>query len=389
MKLNYDSVLDPCLSALTGEYLFEETRRKIKESGKKIHDLSVGDVTLPIAITAAEAISRAAAELTHEATFRGYPPVNGYAFLREAIAREYLFLGASIGSDEIIITHGAKEALYLISSILSNLPAVLPRASYPVYRELSLLKNRKIIYCDRPQEVVERSLIFICSPDNPTGMVKTVSELKAIVTFARASGSLIIFDAAYSAFVGEGKIKSIFEIDGAADCAIEIGSFSKSSGFTGVRCGWLVIPVEKIRSSAVRLLSVCSNGVSYLSQRAALASLGDEGKKAQREMIAHYLENARIIRGSLCLCGARFSGGEDSPYIFLTLPSGVSGRAFFDYMLKNYSLAVTPGEGFGEGGKGKARLSCFCSREDAVYAAQTIPKALTDLSNIDKSAILV
>ena len=321
----------------------------------------------------------------------GYGDTQGLLELREAISERYSSLGARIGADEIFISDGAKSDLGNIFELFGDVTALICEPTYPVYADAALMSRKriKILPCGAessflpsPDELErEPYVIFLCSPNNPTGTVLDKNSLKKWVDFALFSGSVIIFDAAYESFISGGELpRSIYEIDGAENCAIEVCSLSKMAGFTGVRCGWTVVPRAcksggaSLHSLWARRQSTKFNGASYISQIGALAALSDEGKRQNAENIAYYMENARLLGEFLEGRGIEYFGGAHAPYLWLKCPRGMDSWGFFDHLLKNAGVVGTPGAGFGASGEGFFRFSSFAHREDILEAIERMGK---------------
>lgn len=379
-------------------YLFIEIAKRVKAFSQAHPDadiirMGIGDVTLPIAPAAVEAMKKAADEMGVKETFRGYEDSGaGYDFLKEAVAKYYKSFGADVKADEIRINDGAKADCGNIVDIFGDDNVVMiTDPAYPVYVDTNLMNGRKIIYADSteengfaamPDDSVHADIIYLCSPNNPTGSVYTKEQLKKWVDYANKSSSVIIFDAAYEAFISEPELpRSIFQIEGARTCAIEMCSLSKTAGFTGMRCGYTVIPEElKVTASDgsdVYLAQLWGrrqgskfNGVSYPVQRAAEAIFTEEGQKQIKVNIDYYRENARIIASTLDEMGIYYTGGKNSPYIWLKCPGGLGSWEFFDKLLEEANVVGTPGEGFGKNGEGYFRLTAFGDRERTKQAMQ-------------------
>lgn len=374
-------------------YLFSEVAKRVaayksENPAAEVVSLGIGDVTLPLAQTVVKAMKNASEEMGRPEAFRGYAPEYGYDFLREAISGYYLKNGVKITPDEIYVSDGAKSDVGNILDILGDNTVVIPDPVYPVYLDSNLMSGHKVrfIYGNvengflpMPEGLEGESfVIYLCSPNNPTGAVYDREGLKAWVDFANKTGSLIIFDAAYEAFINGDYPHSIYELEGARQCAVEICSFSKTAGFTGVRCAWSVFPDEltvngkKLSSLWARRQATKFNGVSYVVQRAAEAALSDEGLGQCRAAIAYYMENAAVISQVLKEKSIRFTGGISSPYLWLECPNGADSWEFFDYLLKNAQIVGTPGSGFGKSGEGFFRLTSFSSRENTLIAANRL-----------------
>lgn len=358
--------------------------------------LSIGDVTRPLPPVVVEAMVRAAEEMGNAGTFRGYGPEQGYDFLRQEVALYYASFGVRVGVDEILISDGAKSDLGNILDIFGeDNVALVPDPVYPVYVDTNLMVGRRIIYLQgneengflpMPHEDMVGDIIYLCSPNNPTGAVYNRAQLKEWVDFANKNDAVILFDAAYEAFVSEGDLpRSVFEIEGARTCAIEFCSLSKTAGFTGTRCGYTVVPDELVRGGVqlrrmwLRRQTTKFNGVSYPVQRAAAAALTAEGVEACRENIAYYKENARMIADMLTRRGIVFTGGKNSPYIWMKCPGGMRSWEFFDMVLERANVVGTPGAGFGENGEGWFRLTAFGDRDRTATAVERLEKLLTEL----------
>ncbi len=379
---------------LKDSYLFSTVAKKIKEfqsanPGVKVYRLGIGDVTLPLVPAVIEAMHKAVDEMGRKETFRGYGPEQGHDFLRDAIANYYADKKVKISSDEIFISDGAKSDLGNILDILDPSDKVLiPDPVYPAYVDTNIMAGRKIdtalgnqanSFKPMPDENYKADIIYICSPNNPTGSVYNYEEFKAWVDYANRQKALIIFDCAYEAFVGDESLPtSIFQIEGARTCAIEFCSFSKTAGFTGTRCGYTVVPQElvfdgvKVNSLWNRRQCTKFNGVPYIVQRGAEAVFSKEGNRQIRENIAYYKENARIIHEALEKKGIWHIGGVNSPYIWLQCPDGMTSWEYFDHLLTKAHVVGTPGAGFGEMGEGYFRLTAFGDRETTQEAVKRI-----------------
>lgn len=377
---------------LKESYLFKTIASKVRAYQEAHPDasiirLGIGDVTRPLPSAVVAAMERASAEMGVAETFRGYDDGGvGYDFLRDAIAGYYTSRGTKISADDIIVSDGAKSDIANILDLFSEEAVVLiPDPVYPVYVDTNTMAGRKIVYlkgseengfCPLPDPEIRADLIYLCSPNNPTGAVYSREQLQKWVDYAHSIGAIILFDAAYEAFITDSALpRSIFEIEGAEECAIEFCSFSKLAGFTGVRCGWTLMS-RKLMADGVCLFDLWRrrqttkfNGVSYITQRGAEAVFSPEGMAQVRENIAYYQENARIISGALDRLGIRYTGGDHSPYIWLQCPGGMGSWEFFDLLLERANLVGTPGAGFGENGEGFFRLTAFGSRENVLTAA--------------------
>lgn len=389
---------------LKENYLFIDIAKRLnayreKNPDKKLIRMGIGDVTRPLAPVVVEAMKKAADEMGRAETFRGYEDSGkGYEFLREAVSGYYKnSIGADVSPDEILISDGAKSDCGNIVDIFSSKNTILiTDPAYPVYVDSNTMSGKEIIYASSneengfaamPDESVDCDIIYLCSPNNPTGSVYTKEQLKVWVDYAIKKNAIIIFDSAYEAFIRDKSlVRSIFTVEGARKCAIEICSLSKTAGFTGTRCGYTVIPkeLEAVTESGekVNVAKIWSrrqgskfNGVSYPVQRAAEAVFTDEGQKQTRADIDYYMENARIMSETCEELGIKYTGGRNSPYIWLKCPRGMGSWEFFDYLLNEIQVVGTPGEGFGPNGKGWFRLTAFGTKENTVEAMNRL-KAL-------------
>ena len=384
---------------LKDSYLFSTIAKKVAEfqknnPDKSIIKLGIGDVTKPIVSAVTEAMHKAVDEIGTKDGFRGYGPEQGYDFLKNAII-ENDFNGLGIESDEIFVSDGAKCDCGNIVDIMGlNNKIAITDPVYPVYEDTNIMAGRKenIVYLpvsaennfvpELPKEKVD--IIYLCFPNNPTGTVLKKDELKVFVDYAKENDALILFDAAYEAFIVEDDVPhSIYEIEGAKDVAIEFRSFSKTAGFTGVRCAYAVVPKtvfgytktgEKVSLNKLwnRRMTTKFNGVSYVVQRAAEATYSEEGKKQIRENIKYYLDNAKIIKEGLKEAGFTVYGGKNSPYIWLKVPNGMTSWEFFDYLLEKACVVGTPGSGFGKCGEGYFRITAFGTKENSIEAINRI-----------------
>lgn len=383
---------------LEDSYLFSTIAKKVNEYSKNnpkadIIRLGIGDVTLPLVPVVVEAIQKAAAETGKQETFKGYGPEQGYAFLREAVQKYYLKKGVNIEADEIFISDGAKSDLGNILDIFDKDNTVLiPDPVYPVYVDTNVMAGRKIIFADAnesngflplPDENIKCDIIYICSPNNPTGAVYTKEGLKAWVDYALKNDAVILFDAAYECFIKSEELPgSIFQIPGAESCAIEFCSLSKTAGFTGTRCGYTVVPKKLSRQGVLlnklwlRRQTTKFNGVPYIVQKAAEAVFSDEGFSLIKENINYYAENASIISSTMDKKGIWYTGGKHSPYIWLKCPGDMKSWEFFDFLLNKAALVGTPGCGFGKNGEGYFRLTSFGNKERTIEAMERFSSLL-------------
>lgn len=393
---------------LPGSYLFSDIGKKVKafseaNPDKKIIRLGIGDVTLPLAPAVIEALHKATDEMGIKETFKGYAPDLGYEFLRTAIAEnDYRTRGVTLAVDEIFISDGAKSDSGNIQEIfaLDNKIAVCDPV-YPVYVDSNAMAGRTgeylpdlgrwsdVIYMPCTEETnfapelpkEEPDIIYLCFPNNPTGSALTKPELQKWVDYANKTGAVIIYDAAYEAYISEEDVPhTIYECDGAKTCAIELRSFSKNAGFTGTRLAFTVIPKE-LKCGDVMLNSLWArrhgtkfNGTPYIVQAAGVAVYTEEGRKQTREQIAYYMNNAKVIREGLSLAGYQVSGGVNAPYIWLKTPGEMTSWEFFDYLLKEANVVGTPGSGFGPHGEGYFRLTAFGTYENTLEAIERIKK---------------
>ncbi len=394
---------------LPGSYLFSDIAKKVKayqesHPDKRLIRLGIGDVTRPLPQASIEAMHRAVDEMANKSTFHGYGPEQGYDFLIDTIIKnDFEPRGIELSSSEVFISDGAKSDTGNIGDILGldNKVAVTDPV-YPVYVDSNVMGGRAgqlngkqwndITYmpCTAENNFIPSipsnriDVIYLCYPNNPTGTTLTKAELKKWVDYALSHDALILFDAAYEAYIREDDIPhSIFEIEGAKRCAIEFRSFSKTAGFTGVRCGYTVIPKEVTATTATgervalnalwnRRQCTKFNGTSYITQRGAEAIYSKEGKQQVRETIDYYMENARIMREGLTDAGIQVFGGKNAPYLWVKTPEGFTSWQFFDHLLNEANIVSTPGVGFGPSGEGYLRLTAFGQREDCIEAIQRI-----------------
>ncbi len=377
---------------LEQSYLFSTVAKKVNDfaknnPGKKVIRLGIGDVTLPLCKAVIEAMHKAVDEMGVQETFRGYGPEQGYDFLRDAVKGYYKTHNVELEEDEIFISDGAKSDVGNILDLFSKDNTVLvPDPVYPVYVDTNIMAGRKVIFADAnaengflpmPDEKVKADIIYICSPNNPTGAVYNKEQLKKWVDYALKINAIILFDAAYECFISDETLpKSIYEIENAKKCAIEFCSLSKTAGFTGTRCGYTIVPKEldKLNKFWLRRQTTKFNGVPYIVQRGAEAVFSKQGQKEIRENINYYKENAKLISQTLKECGIWHVGGEHSPYIWLKCPDNMTSWEFFDYLLENIQVVGTPGSGFGKNGEGFFRLTSFGSKENTKEAMERFKK---------------
>ena len=408
--------VNPYIAQMPAGYLFSEIAARVsnyesKNPGKSLIRMGIGDVTRPLSPSIVKAFSQAALGMGTEAGFHGYGPDGGYLFLREAIIKnDYQARGICLDPDEVFVSDGAKSDSSSIQELFSNdaLIAVTDPV-YPVYVDSNAMAGRLGVYENGswsrlvtmkvthdnhfvpqlPQKRVD--VLYLCLPNNPTGTVLNRAQLKTIVDWARENETLIIYDAAYKAFISNDEIpSSIYEVEGAREVAIECCSFSKTAGFTGTRCAYTVIPKElkgrmpngeKVSLNALwkRRTGSKFNGVSYPVQVAAAATYTEEGKKEIRETIDYYRANARVLLNAFSGTVCDPVGGVHAPYVWLKTPKGMSGWDFFDFLLRTVQVVGTPGEGFGEGGNGCFRLTAFSTLEKTKEAAQRVKDAMSRL----------
>ena len=380
---------------LEQSYLFSTIAKKVNEfvannPDKKVIRLGIGDVTRPLCKAVIDAMHKAVDEMGVQATFRGYGPEQGYDFLRLAVQNYYKKHNVSLELDEIFISDGAKSDLGNILDLFDKDNTVLvPDPVYPVYVDTNIMNGRKVVFANANAENsflpgvndidknISPDIIYICSPNNPTGAVYNKEQLKEWVDYANKNNAVILFDSAYECFISDKDLpRSIFEIEGAKTCAIEFCSLSKTAGFTGTRCGYTVVPTSlgKLNKMWLRRQTTKFNGVPYIIQRGAEAVFTDEGMKEIAENLAYYKENAKIISDTMKECNIWYVGGKHSPYIWLKCPNKMSSWEFFDYLLENAQVVGTPGAGFGKNGEGFFRLTSFGSRENTIEAMQRFKK---------------
>lgn len=400
-------ILNDNYGKMPGSYLFSEIARRVKDYSQanpesKIIRLGIGDVTRPICPTIIEAMHKAVDEMGNEKTFHGYGPEQGYDFLRNAITKfDYEGRGVKIEADEIFVSDGSKCDCANITELFSNdIKVAVCDPVYPVYVDTNAMMGRagdydsktgrwsNLLYMpctagnnflpELPSATGDEvpGIIYLCFPNNPTGGAIGYEDLAKWVDYANENGSIILYDSAYEAYITEDLPHSIYEIPNAKKCAIEFRSFSKTAGFTGVRCAYTVIPKELIRNGASinfmwnRRQTTKFNGAPYVTQRAAEAVYSEQGQKEIKENIAYYMENARIIREGLTEIGYEVFGGVNAPYIWLKTPNNMSSWDFFSYLLEKVQIVGTPGSGFGPCGEGYFRLTAFGSAENTKAAIE-------------------
>ena len=384
---------------LKASYLFVDIAHKVAayqeaHPEKEIIRLGIGDVTQPLAKCVVKAMHDAADEMGTKEGFHGYGPEQGYPFLKQAIQGYYAGRGTKITEDEIFISDGAKSDLANVLGLFDVDNTVLvPDPVYPTYVDDNVTDGRKIIYSrtsqengflGMPDENVKADIIYICSPNNPTGATYSVEQLKAWVDWAKQNDAVILFDAAYECFVTEpGLARSIYQVEGAKEVAIEVCSFSKIAGFTGTRCGYTVVPTAlaggKLNKMWLRRQTTKFNGVAYVVQRGAAAVFTEEGMREIQQNLDYYRANAAVIAAALDEAGVWYCGGKNSPYIWLRCPNNMGSWEFFDWLLETANVVGTPGEGFGPCGKGYFRLTAFGDAARTKEAAARIKAALAAL----------
>ena len=385
---------------LEASYLFPKIAQKTAEfkaqnPSAKVISLGIGDVTQPLVPAVINAMQKAVLEMGKKETFRGYGPEQGYDFLIKAIIKnDYEKRGITLDNDEVFVSDGAKCDVGNIQEIFSkDCVVLLTDPIYPVYRDTNIMAGRKILKVPATKEnnftpappKEHSDIIYICSPNNPTGATMRKEQLAQWVAYAKKEQAVIIYDSAYEAYIQDENLPhSIYEIEGAKEVSIEVRSYSKTAGFTGTRCAYMVVPKvlkgfangKEISLNAMwrRRHTTKFNGVSYIIQRGAEAIYTDEGKKQIKQTIAYYMENAKIISAALRDLGYTVYGGKNAPYIWLEVPKGYTSFEFFEKLLKECALVCTPGSGFGEAGEGYCRLTAFGSRENTLEALERIKK---------------
>ena len=388
MKLNSN------YSKLKDSYLFAKISEKTKEYSKKNPDkkliqLGIGDVTFPLCNEIVKNLHSAVDEMANIETFKGYGPYEGYFFLRELISNQFKKFGAEINPSEVFINDGAKSDCANILNIFSNnLKVLIQNPTYPVYLDSNITAGNNVSFLDAneandflpmPDFSVDADLIYLCSPNNPTGATYSKDQLKTWVEYANEKKAIIIFDAAYNAFISSNELpRTIFEIENSKTCAIEINSFSKTAGFTGLRCGFTIIPNElEIDGQSVNKLwfrhqSTNFNGVSYITQKGAAACFSEKGQQEINTIINQYLENSKILSKTLTELNVFNIGGKNSPYVWFKCFNNLNSWDFFDFLLNNFQIVGTPGCGFGKNGEGYFRFSAFGKKEEILKATEKL-----------------
>ena len=383
---------------LKDSYLFYNIAQKTKayleaNPDKHLYRMGIGDVSLPLCDAVINALHEAVDDQAVKENFHGYMPECGAPFLRKAIADYYAVNGVNVSADEVFVSSGASDELGDILDLFDkDSSALVIEPAYPAYVDANIMAGRNIIhlasgeengFLPEPDESTVADIIYICSPNNPTGAVFSRNQLQAWVDFANEKGSVILFDAAYEAFIEDESLPhSIFELDDAETCAIEICSLSKTAGFTGTRLGYTVIPKRLIRNGMslngmwVRNRTTKTNGVSYIIQKGGAAVFTPEGQEQIHNNIQIYKNNAKVLTEALDELGIWYTGGKNAPYIWLKCPNGMGSWEFFDYLLNEVQVVGTPGEGFGACGEGYFRFSTFGSPEDTKEAARRLVKLL-------------
>ena len=383
-------------SELKDSYLFYNIAQKTRayteqHPGVKLLRMGIGDVSLPLCDAVIRALHEAVDDQASKSSFHGYMPECGADFLREAIAEYYEKKGVSLSSEEVFVSSGASDELGDILDLFEQSGcALVIEPAYPAYVDANVMSGRKIVrlasgeengFLPAPDEETDADLLYICSPNNPTGAVFSREQLQAWVDYANRKGSVILFDAAYEAFIEDETLPhSIFELDGAKTCAIEICSLSKTAGFTGTRLGYTVIPKDLNRNGMnlnemwVRNRTTKTNGVSYIIQKGGAAVFSEEGQKQIHDNIQVYKKNAKVLMQALDQLGIWYCGGKNAPYIWMKCQNGMGSWEFFDYLLHEIQVVGTPGEGFGACGEGYFRFSTFGSPEDTKEGAERIVK---------------
>lgn len=377
---------------LNESYLFSTIAKKVNEFAKSNPDkeiikLGIGDVTLPLCEAVINAMHRAVDEMGKSETFKGYGPEQGYDFLKSAVQNYYKTHNVSLDENEIFISDGAKSDLGNILDLFDkDNTCLIPDPVYPVYVDTNIMAGRKIVYIDAneennflplPDETTKCDIIYICSPNNPTGACYNKEQLSVWVQYAIKNNAVILFDSAYESFIDDSRLpKSIYEIEGAKKCAIEFCSLSKTAGFTGTRCGYTIVPNELVFNGMslnkmwLRRQTTKFNGVSYIVQKGAEAVFTPEGQTQIQENLSYYKKNANIISDTLDRLNIKYTGGKNSPYIWLKCPDNLNSWEFFDLLLTKVGIVGTPGAGFGKNGENYFRLTSFNTTEKTTLAME-------------------
>lgn len=383
---------------LESSYLFSTIAKKVaaftaENPEREVIRLGIGDVTLPLTAPVVSALHTAADEMGQKETFKGYGPEQGYPFLKDALVDYYARRNVTLAADEIFVSDGAKSDLGNILDLFDADNTVLvPDPVYPVYVDTNVMAGRRILYAPATREngflpmsdaSVRADIIYLCSPNNPTGATYDKTQLTLWVKYARENDAVLLFDAAYEAFIAEDTLPhSIYEVPGAQTCAIEFCSFSKTAGFTGTRCGYTVVPKTLERGGFslnalwLRRQTTKFNGVPYIVQKAAAAVFTPEGQAAVQQNIAYYRKNASVIAAALDKAGVWYCGGKNSPYLWMECPNGMDSWTFFDHLLNKAGVVGTPGAGFGANGEGFFRLTAFGDAAKTQIAAKRLLDAI-------------
>ena len=375
-------------------YLFSTIAKKVNDftaanPDRKIIRMGIGDVTRPLCKAVIDGLNAGVADMASSDTFKGYGPEQGYGFMHDAVAAYYAKRGVELATDEIFISDGAKSDIGNILDIFAvDNKVMIPDPVYPVYVDTNIMAGRDITFIDAteengflplPDSSMSADIIYICSPNNPTGAAYSKEQLRVWVDFALDNGAVILFDAAYEAFIADDTLPhSIYEIEGAEKCAIEICSLSKTAGFTGTRCGYTVVPHAlqfdgvELNRFWLRRQTTKFNGVPYLIQKGAAAVFSEEGQKQVRETIDYYRENAAVMTSTFDDMGIWYTGGKNSPYVWLKCPGNMKSWDFFDLLLNEIGVVGTPGAGFGKNGEGFFRLTSFGNHENTKEAMRLI-----------------
>lgn len=386
---------------LKQSYLFTDIAVRVREftaahPEKKLIKMGIGDVTLPLAPVVVDAMRKAVNEMGCKSTFRGYGPEQGYEFLHDAIVKYYVRHGVDLDTKDVFISDGAKSDCGNITDIFDDSNIILvPDPVYPVYVDTNVMRGRQILYMEgspendflpMPDPAIHADIIYLCSPNNPTGAAYTKEQLAKWVAYAQEHNAVILYDAAYEAFITDPDMpRSIYVIPGAKECAIEFCSFSKTAGFTGTRCGYTVVPQQLLRKTPegkvmslnkmwLRRQTTKFNGVNYIVQRGAEAAMSMLGEKQCEEMLSYYRENARMMMETFDKKRYQYYGGQFSPYVWLRCPGGMKSWDYFNHLLNDLAIVGTPGAGFGTMGEGYLRLSAFGTHEGTKEAMERIAK---------------
>lgn len=371
---------------LPSSYVFEELAKMRssaeKKRGEKLIDLGIGDIKLPLFKCVSEAMKEAAEKLTREDGFIGYPPATGFDFLKDAIIADYAERGVKLSRDEIFINDGAKTELFAFNSLIKRGSRILlPVPCYPAFAEAAAVYGSELIFAlsdenlrNYPPYGTPCDVIYLCSPQNPSGITLSASEISAWTDYALSENAVILFDGAYSDYISDDSPRSVFEIPQAKKCAVEVRSFSKGYGFTGIRLGYSVIPSEQkeLNSLKKRLCEMETNGVSYITQRGGLACLGGEGKAEMKKRVKYYKDNAAILKSALRYANISYADGNNSPYVFAKCPVGFTDKDFCAFLAEKCGIIATPGSGFRLGNAQYFRMAAFSPRQTIFEAAKRL-----------------